>query len=143
MSDDDKNESGAIALKEGEVPPFPAGAHVEGLAEGDKPGIAAAAWKQAFGSIVAFEQLCAEHARREIDLLTGKTGAEIANEKGALAEDRDDTTLLPLTAHEEARRVDLVALTVRTPEIRAVLRGQLRRIDDEAEQRDVDAVAKA
>ncbi len=76
---DEKTESGAITLKEGEAPPFPASAHVEGMSDGDKTSVAAAAWKQAFGSLVAFERLCAEHVRGEIDLLTGKTAPELAD----------------------------------------------------------------
>jgi len=106
IREDARHHPAAIVLKEGGVPPFPASAHVEGLAEGDKASIAEAAWKQAFGSIAAFEQMCAEHARREIDLLTGKTPAELADERRAPA---------PLTADEEARRVELSATPNRSP----------------------------
>ena len=100
MADDYTDRSGAIVLKEGEAPPFPASAHVEGLAEGDKTNIAAAAWKQAFGSILAFEQLCAEHARGEIDLIERRIHA---GERAA-----------PLNDVEEARRVQLAGMTGRT-----------------------------
>lgn len=46
----------------------------EGLAdhlEGDHSALAEAAWKQARGSMVAFEQLLREHSRGELDLLGG------------------------------------------------------------------------
>jgi hypothetical protein len=55
MNDDDR---GIITVKEGEAPPM----------EGVPGDIAKLAWAQSNGSIAAFEQLCGEHARGEIDL---------------------------------------------------------------------------
>lgn len=59
---------GIITVKPGETPPYPAGAVMEGMSHGDQDQIAKLAWAQSNGSILAFEQLCAEHARGEIDL---------------------------------------------------------------------------
>ena len=61
-------DRGIITVKAGEAPPFPASAVVEGMSEVDQTAVAKLAWAQANGSILAFEQLCAEHARGEIDL---------------------------------------------------------------------------
>lgn len=56
--------------EKGEMPEFPNVAGARTIADGDKERIAEAAWGQANGNRLAFQQLCAEHVRGEIDLFS-------------------------------------------------------------------------
>jgi hypothetical protein len=62
-------------VKPGDVPPFPPLAGGD-LSKSEQAKVADAAWARSGGSIQAFEQLCAEHVRGEIDLLGGDPGDE-------------------------------------------------------------------
>lgn len=50
------------------TPDFPSIAGQENIPDGDRQRIAEAAWRQSHGSIAAFQRLCVEHVRGDIDL---------------------------------------------------------------------------
>lgn len=72
MSDDNR---GVFNPNENKAPDFPGFAGADRVPAGERKRIATAAWAQSGGNMTAFEQLCAEHMRGEINLFGDKPTA--------------------------------------------------------------------